>query len=195
MKLIKNLALAAIAGLLAFNTLAGSLEINGVKLEDTAEVQGTRLQLNGAGTRYKAGVFKVYVAGLYLGKKAATPDEVVNQPGPKRLGITMVRDIDASELGKLMTRGMEDNMGKSEMSKLIPGLMRMSQIFSDQKKLVAGDNFMIEWIPGAGSVITVKGRVQGAPFKEPEFFKALMSIWLGPVPADFNLKDALLGIK
>lgn len=194
MKLIKYLTLAAISGLFALNTLAATLEIHGVKLEDTAEVQGTRLQLNGAGTRYK-GPFKVYVAGLYLGKKAGTPAEVVNQPAAKRLSITMVRDIDAAELGKLLTRGMEDNMGKGEMSKLIPGLMRMSQIFSEQKKMVAGDNFLIEWIPGSGSVITVKGKVQGEPFKEPEFFKALMSIWLGPAPADWKLKDALLGSK
>ena len=194
MKFIKNIALATIAGLLTLNTLAATLDIHGVKLDDNTEVHGTSLQLNGAGTRYK-GPFKVYVAGLYLGKKAGAPDEVVNQPGPKRLSITMVRDIDAAELGKLLTRGMEDNMGKSEMSKLIPGLMRMSQIFSDQKKMAAGDNFTIDWVPGAGTVITVKGKVQGEPFKEPEFFKALMSIWLGPVPADWKLKDAMLGIK
>ena len=194
MKFIKNLALATIAGLLTLNTLAATLDIHGVKLDDNTEVHGTRLQLNGAGTRYK-GPFKVYVAGLYLGKKAGAPDEVVNQPGPKRLSITMLRGIDAAELGKLLTRGMEDNMGKGEMSKLIPGLMRMSQIFSDQKKMAAGDNFTIDWVPGAGTVITVKGKVQGDPFKEPEFFKALMSIWLGPVPADWKLKDAMLGIK
>jgi len=64
---------------------------------------------------------------------------------------------------------MEDNMGKGDMSKLIPGLMRMSQIFSEQKKMLAGDSLLIEWIPGTGSVITVKGKVQGEPFKEAEF--------------------------
>jgi len=194
MQLFKSMALAVLAGLFALNTLAASVEIQGVKLEDNADVQGSRLQLNGAGTRYK-GPFKVYVAGLYLGKKASTPDDVVNQAGPKRLSITMLRDIDAAELGKLLTRGMEDNMTKSEMPKLISGLMRMSQIFSDQKKMTAGDNFLIEWIPGSGSVITVKGKVQGEPFKEAEFFKALMSIWLGPVPADWKLKEALLSSK
>lgn len=194
MQLFKPMALAVLAGLFALNTLAASVEIQGVKLEDTADVQGSRLQLNGAGTRYK-GPFKVYVAGLYLGRPANTPDDVVNQAGPKRLSITMLRDIDAAELGKLLTRGMEDNMTKSEMPKLIPGLMRMSQIFSDQKKMTAGDNFLIEWIPGSGSVITVKGKVQGEPFKEAEFFKALMSIWLGPVPADWKLKEALLSSK
>jgi hypothetical protein len=88
---------------------------------------------------------------------------------------------------------MHDNMDKSDMSKLIPGLLRMGQLFSEQKKLVSGDNFTVDWIPGAGTVVTVKGVVQGEPFKEPEFFKAMMSIWLGPVPADFKLKEALLG--
>ncbi|MBT9508341.1 chalcone isomerase family protein [Rhodoferax sp.] len=194
MKYIKRLAFAVITGLLAFNTLAATLEINGVKVEDTATVNGVKLGLNGAGTRYK-GPFKGYVAGLYSSKKASSLEEVVNQPGPKRMTITLLREFDANELGKLLTRGMEDNMGKAAMSKLIPGLMRMSQIFSDQKKLAAGDNFMIEWIPGAGSVITVKGKAQGEPFKEPEFFMALMSIWLGPSPADWKLKDALLNIK
>ena len=79
------------------------------------------------------------------------------------------------------------------MSKLIPGLVRMGQVFADQKKLVVGDTFTTDWIPGTGTVITVKGKVQGDAFKEPEFFNALMRIWLGNNPADWKLKDALLG--
>lgn len=194
MKLRKKLALAALVGLFALGNAAATVDVHGVKFEDTTVVQGARLQLNGAGTRYKA-IFKVYAAGLYLGKHVATPEEVVSQPGPKRLSVTALRTIDSRELGKLLTRGMEDNMEKAAMSKLIPGLIRMGEMFAAQKPLVAGDQFMIDWVPGTGSVITVKGEVQGAPFKEPEFFKALMMIWLGPVPADHKLKDALLGIK
>jgi hypothetical protein len=41
----------------------------------------------------------------------------------------------------------------------------------------------------------LNGKVQGAPIKEPEFFGALMRIWLGKSPADDQLKDALLGIS
>jgi len=40
----------------------------------------------------------------------------------------------ASELGKAFTKGFEDNWPKAEMSRLIPGLIKMEQIFSDQKK-------------------------------------------------------------
>jgi len=71
----------------------------------------------------------------------------------------------------------------------------MGKIFFDHKKLVAGDNFTIDWVPGSGTVITVKDVVQGEPFQEPEFFKALMMIWLGSSPADYKLKEALLGGK
>lgn len=192
MTLGKFLITALFTSLLALQAQAATQDINGVKVDDSTSVAGTTLTLNGAGIRFKA-IFKVYVAALYLGKKVSTPEEVVSLAGPKRLSVTMVRDIDAAELGKLLTRGIEDNMGKSAMSSLIPGLLRMAQIFSEQKKMVVGDNFLIDWVPGKGTVITVKGVVQGDPFKEPEFFAALMSIWLGPVPADYKLKDALLG--
>jgi Chalcone isomerase-like len=194
MKFITFLASGMLAALVSASTLAAPVEFSGVKLEDNVDVRGNKLQLNGAGIRYK-GPFKVYVAGLYLGKKAGTLDEVVNQSGFKRMSVTMVRDIDAGELGKLLTRGVEDNMGKAEMSKLVPGLIRMSQLFSDHKKLVVGDNFMIDWVPGTGTVITVKGKVEADPFKEAEFFKALMSIWMGNSPADWKLKESLLAIK
>jgi hypothetical protein len=185
--------------LLGLTVLAGSVAVqaepvtlSGVKYEDVADVRGAKLQLNGAGVRYKA-VFKVYAAGLYLSKKAATTEEVLAMPGAKRVSVTMLREVDSSELGKLFSRGMEDNMDKSSFSRLVPGVMRMSQIFSDHKKLNAGETFLIDWVPGSGTVVTVKGVAQGEPFKEPEFFNALLRIWLGPVPADWKLKEALLG--
>jgi hypothetical protein len=71
--------------------------------------------------------------------------------------------------------------------------MRMSQIFTDYKNLKTGDTITIDWITGVGTVISIKGKTTGEPFKEPEFFNALMSIWLGKSPADWKLKEALLG--
>ena len=185
--------LTAVAGLiLSVSAFAAQVDVAGVKLDDSIDVNGTKLQLNGAGVRYKA-IFKVYVAALYVGKKVVTPEEFYAATGPKRLSITMLREIDSNELGKAFTKGFEENAPKGEMSKLVPGLIKMGQIFSDQKKLQSGDTFTNDWIPGTGTVITVKGKVQGEPFKEPEFFNALMRIWLGPNPADWKLKDALLG--
>lgn len=192
MSMLKKCAAVLAGVLLSLSAAAAQVEVAGVKLDDTVEVAGTKLQLNGAGIRYKA-IFKVYVAALYVGKKIATPEEFFAAAGPKRISITMLREIDSNELGKAFTKGFEENATKGELSKLIPGLLRMGQVFSDQKKLMAGDSFTSDWIPGLGTVVTVKGKVQGEAFKEPEFFNALMRIWLGPHPADFQLKDALLG--
>jgi hypothetical protein len=186
--------LALALGLGPLLASAATVDVAGVKLEERVTVAGKPLVLNGAGVRYKA-VFKVYTAGLYVEKKASTPDGLLDQTGPKRMTITMLRDIDSAELGKLFSRGMEDNMEKGAFSKLIPGVLRMSQVFTHHKVLKTDETFVLDWIPGTGTVLTIKGKVEGEPFKEPEFFEALMRIWLGPKPADWALKDALLGIK
>lgn len=168
------------------------VELAGVKYPQSLAVAGSKLQLNGVGIRYKI-IFKVYTAGLYLSGPAATPEAVLAVPGPKRLHVVMLREIDANELGKLFTRGMQDNAPKETFSKSIPGTLRMADIFSTRKKLVAGDSFSVDWNPGAGTTVLVNGETQGAPIREPEFFAALLSIWLGPHPADAQLKEALLG--
>lgn len=185
---------ALLALLLGACLHASALEVGGVHFPPQVDVNGSPLQLNGAGVRYKA-VFKVYAAGLYTPRKAGSLEEILKAPGPKRMSITMLREIDAAELGKLFSRGMEDNMDRAAFAQLIPGILRMSQIFTDHKKLQAGDNFTLDWIPGQGLTISVKGKPQGAPFKEAEFFAALLGIWLGKSPADWQLKNALLDIK
>ncbi len=194
MSLLNKFLVALGALLLGAGVMAQTAQTNvsGVKFDDVTDVRGAKVVLNGAGVRYKA-IFKVYAAGMYLAKKAGSTEEVLAMPGAKRMSITMLREIDSGELGKLFSRGMEDNMDRAAFSKLIPGVMRMSQIFSDYKKLNTGDTFAIDWVPGTGTIITVKGVAQGEPFKEPEFFNALLRIWLGPNPADWKLKDALLG--
>jgi len=171
---------------------ASTTEVGGIKFDNTAQVGNAKLQLNGAGVRYKA-IFKVYAAGLYLSSKAATPEAVLAAPGPRLMKIVMLREIDANELGKLFTKGMEQNAPREEFSKSIGGIMQMSDIFSSRKSLKPGEWFAVEWVPGTGTVILVNGQATGQPIKEPEFYSALMKIWLGKAPADAGLKEALLG--
>lgn len=177
-----------------YAAVAAPQEISGVAVEPLIWVAGTKLELNGAGIRYKA-FSKINVAEIHATKKFSSLDELIGLPGPKRVTLTMLREVPSDLLGKSLTRGIDDNYPKVEMSKLVPSLIRITDVFSANKQLAVGDRVLIEWIPGTGTVITVKGKVQGEPFKEPEFFRAMMSIWLGPVPVDFKLKDALLGQK
>lgn len=192
MYLVKPFLTAALALFVGAAAMAATIDIAGVKVEDSAAVAGTKLQLNGAGIRYK-GPFKVYVAELYTTKKVTSWEELIAAPGPKRLTLVMTREVDAGPFGKLLTRGMEDNNPKAAISKLVPGLIRMSEIFASHKVLFPGDVIHTDWIPGTGMVVTVKGKVQGEPFPELEFFKAMMGIWLGPNPAYWKLKENLLG--
>lgn len=181
-------------GCLASFAVHAQVTVAGIKYERNFDLRGAKLHLNGAGIRYY-GPFKVYAAGLYLGKQASTPEDAFAQPGAKRISVTMLREIEANELGKMFTRSVEDNLEKASVARLIPGLLRMSQIFSDNKRLQAGDSFTLDWVPGVGTIVSVRGVPQGEPFREPEFYLALMRIWLGPVPVDWKLKESLLGKK
>src|SRR4051794_28377759 len=58
MKIVKQCTMALLAGLLALGATAATVDVGGVKVEDSTDVRGSKLVLNGAGVRYKA-VFKV----------------------------------------------------------------------------------------------------------------------------------------
>jgi hypothetical protein len=169
-----------------------ALELAGVKYEAAAQVAGTPLVLNGAGIRYKA-IFKVYTAGLYLPNRSNSPEAIYAMPGAKRVHIGMLREIDANELGKLFTQGMEKNSSREVFAKSINGTIRLAELFGRKKKLVAGDSFTIDWLPGKGTVVSVNGVAETEAIKEPEFYASLLSLWLGKSPADDQLKEALLG--
>ena len=133
MNLIQRCALWAAAGLLACGSAFAQATVADVKYDATAIVQGQPLQLNGAGVRYKA-MFKVYSAALYVPQKSQSVAEVSSTDTPKRLRLVMLRDIDSSEMGNMFARGMEENTDRGNMVKLLPGIMRMSQIFTDHKR-------------------------------------------------------------
>lgn len=173
---------------------AATTEVAGVKVNGTAELSGTSLVLNGSGIRYK-GPFKVYVAALYLSRKASTPDAVYAATGPKRIALAMLRDMESGPLGRLFMRGMQDNTPPGDLLKVLPALPRMGEIFSEQSNLASGDLITVDWIPGTGTVIAINGKILGQPSKDPEFFQAMLAIWLGKSPADWMLKDALLGVN
>jgi hypothetical protein len=174
-------------------TTTASTEVGGINYPATQAVAGSTLVLNGAGVRYRF-VVRVYTAGLYLSTRASTPETVMSAPGPKRLHVVMLRDIDADQLGRLFTRGMQDNVPRAGFSKFIPGTLRMSEIFSARKRLKKGESFSVDYVPGVGTTVLVNGKPEAEPIVEPEFFNGLMSIWLGQRPADIALKDALLGV-
>ncbi|MEN9544355.1 MAG: hypothetical protein RLZZ598_1188, partial [Pseudomonadota bacterium] len=185
----RRLSLAAIAAALTLSTALSAYaqatftDVNGVRFDNEITSRGNKLLLNGAGIRSKF-VIKVYAAGLYVPVKVSTAEGVLDLKTPRSLKVVMLRDIDANELGKLLTDGMQKNATREEFGKAIPGTIRLGELFAEQKKLAKGDSFMIDWVPGTGTLIAINGKVAVDPVKEPEFFTALMKIWFGSSPAD-----------
>lgn len=187
--------LAALAGLLA---LAGPLgaqtpqarKVEGVEFATQQLVAGKTLQLNGAGVRKKFFV-KVYAAGLYTPQAVQQVAQVWDSPGPKRLAVVALREIDASSLGKAMAQTMADNLPKDKMPACIAGLVRTGEVFAEKKRLLAGEGFTLDEVPGQGTVISINGQV-AALIEGTAFFSCLMYNYFGDRPADTGLKQALL---
>ncbi|MGQ0708345.1 MAG: chalcone isomerase family protein [Rhodoferax sp.] len=154
---------------------------------------GQRLVRNGAGFRMK-GSAKVSQIQIFAVRRFSSLEELSRMDGPKRVLISLLSDAPSNFMGKGLTRGIEDNTPKSELSGLVPMLVRMGAIFNQHKTLNAGSKVLIDWVPGQGMQITINGAVQGEPFRDPALFHALTSIWLGPAPVDAQLKRDLLAL-
>ena len=181
-----------LTGLLAVASGLAGAATTSTKFEPTTQLQGTPLQLNGAGTRYKV-VFKVYDMALYTPKKVGSPDELLALSGPKRLSFVALREIPGTDLGVAFIKGLQANSTKEQMQKNAVSTTRLIDIFSGQAKLAQGDTFAMDFVPGSGTTFYIAGKAQGAPVGDADFFGMVLKIWVGTSPADFKLKDALLG--
>lgn len=188
------LGLAWAGALLPGSAWASNTEIAGVRYEPTIKVEGRSLVLNGSGLSYRA-LQKVYTVGLYLEKKATTADAVLAMTGPKQLRFVMLVPMRVDDLGKLIARGLELNSTRDEFMRLIPAAVEMGGIFSHMKRMVPGDVITIEWVPQRGTVFFVNGQPAGLPVAAPEFFTAVLRVWIGKQPTTPDLKDALLDYK
>ena len=158
----------------------------------TQTVQGTPLVLQGAGTRYRA-IFKVYDMALYLPHKVRTADEVLAAKGPVRLSFVALRDLPGTDLGRTFIKGLSANATPEQIRRHTPASNRLVEIFSGRSKLVEGDTFAMEYVPGQGTTFFIQGQPQGAPVGDAEYFGMILRIWLGQSPADPMLKEALVG--
>ena len=183
-------ALAMTAASLVFVAPAASAA---TAFAPTQTVQGTPLVLQGAGTRYRA-IFKVYDMALYLPHKVRTADEVLAAKSPVRLSFVALRDLPGTDLGLSFIKGLTANATPEQIRRHTTSSNRLVEIFSGRSKLVAGDTFAMEYVPGKGTTFFIQGEPQGAPVGDAEYFGMILRIWLGDAPADRQLKQALLGL-
>jgi len=171
---------------------AAAAEVAGVNVDDNTSLGGKELVLNGAGLRTRA-IFKVYVAGLYLVEKKANAADVIAAPGPKRVSMTMLRDLKSEDLVKALTEGMEKNNAPAEMAKLKPQVGELTQVMTSLGEAKKGDVIALDLLPDAGTRVSVNGEAKGKPIAGADFYRALLRVWLGDNPAEDSLKKAMLG--
>ena len=175
--------------LLAFAMPLQAAEVAGVKFEDKARVADTELALSGAGLRAKF-IFDIYAMALYVKDPMA---DRVTQPGAKRVAIHMLRNVDADTFTQALVDGMRPNHDEATMQALAPRIAELSAIMAQLKEAKKGMAITLDWLPAAGTQVTVDGKPAGAPIAGEDFYQALLRIWLGEHPVQGDLKKALLG--
>ena len=191
-KLLKLLLLAITSLLLGLPALSATLDVGGVKVDETLTIYNNTLLLNGAGL-VSNGKAPSYVVQIYAKQKFKTVDQLIATPGPKRLVLSAIKEVDTGPIVKMFNRSVDETAGKNDRAKLIPGLMGIGETFKSNPLLKPGEIMTLDWVPVSGLVIYVDGKLQGRPYRDAELFRAAMLVWLGDFPADPKVKNALLG--
>ena len=171
-----------------FSALA--LEVKGVKVDETAQVGGNALVLNGAGVRTKM-VFKVYVAALYLTQRQTDANTVISDTGNKRVSMHFLRELSSEKLLHGMNEGFEDNNSAAEMTAIDAQMKAFRQMMTSAKVVKEGDVIVLD-LTSAGTQVSLNGKVLGV-IEGAVFNQALLRVWLGRNPVDASLKKAMLG--
>jgi hypothetical protein len=162
-------------------------EVAGVSMPKVASVAGVKLQLNGMGALKKAIFFKAYVVGLYLEKPTSDAQIAIATEEPKRIVISMLRDVSREMFVEAVEMGVMRNAG-TQMPRLRTRLDRLEQALPALKK---GEVLDMTYLPGVGTL--VRGGDQTMTIPGKDFSDALFSAWLGPKPISPTLKHELLG--
>ena len=160
----------------AFTQSAGAAEISGVKFAETMKVSGV----------------KVYAAGLYLPKKESTVADVLKADGPRRMQLVMMRDISSDDFGDAFMTGLNNNVDKTEKSKIVSQISKFGEMFALLEGLKKGDVLNLDWIPGVGTQSQLNGKNIGEAVPDLVFYNSVLKIWLGDKPVDSSLKPKLL---
>jgi hypothetical protein len=163
-------------------------DVAGVQFPDTIAAGGKELRLNGAGVRTKFFV-KVYAGGLYLAEPSHDADAIVAADAPKRVRMVFLRDVDRKKILETYREGFHNNSAGPALDGLLAKLDRLAPGIVDMKK---GAEMVVTYVPGEGTTVAAAG---GTPVtvEGKDFAEAMFRNWLGPRPADADLKKGLLG--
>ncbi len=175
--------------LLAWAISVSAMEVAGVNVADRTRVGASELVLNGAGIRTRV-LFEDYAGAPYSAGKRSAAAEVLAQKGAKRVALTLLREMSRQQLSEALEAGIQANHSAAEFEAIKPRIAELLSLFTDGKK---GDVILLDFLPEAGTVVSLNGAARGKPIQGEDFYRALMRIWLGDRPVDGDLKQGMLG--
>ncbi len=179
--------------LLILSTSAPAAELEGVTLEDRVRVDGQEIQLNGIALRTRYGIFKVYVAGLYLPQKTSSGPAAIDALGAKRMILVMQRDVSAEQFIESFDVALRNNNDEARMAEVQEqkeDLFARIRAIGEAKK---GATIVLDYAPASGTTLAIDGDVKGKPMPGEAFYRAILRSWVGENPAQEDMKKALLG--
>lgn len=173
---------------------AHAVVVSGVTLADTTTVGSEVLRVNGAGMRAVA-MFRAYVVALYLPQAASDTGHVLSMEGAKRLHLITLRDLHGTDLGHSMRQSMVANLSEPEQALLGKRLDLLEAAMNALGELPKGAVIELDFQPGVGSSVQVNDKRVLDQVPGADFYRAILTIWLGEHPVGEHLKQALLGAE
>jgi len=186
-------ALMLAAVLFAVPAPAQPVVVDGVAVADHAAVAGRGLVLNGAGLRTILG-FHIYVAALYLPERVHSAAEVLGHDLPRRMQITLLRDVTTEQNLDVLKGGLIANNSAAEIAAVDAEVRQFFALLGQVHALPAGTAIQFDYQPGQGTRLRVGERELGL-IAGSRFNLAVLRIWLGEDPIQLSLKKALLGLE
>lgn len=167
---------------------AGAATVAGVNIPDTADVNGQKLVLNGAGLRKKF-VVKVYTGALYLPAKSSNAAAILNADQPRQMVMHFVYDVDKGKIADAWTEGLAANTPNAS-AEVKNNFKLLSSWMDDMKE---GQQIVMTYVPATGTTVSVNGKVKGT-LAGKATADAILATWIGPKPGPGgDFKKAVLG--
>ena len=189
-----SLVLRRLALSLAVCASAASAQVvvEGARYDGTIVLGGQSLVLNGVGVR-KRFVFDIYVGGLYVSKRAARTEELVSQPGAKRVALRFLRDVEGELFVNSLHVGLKANHTEAELARWQKQVDTLTTTIKTITLARRGDTVYFDFTPQDGTRVSVNGVTRGPLIPGDDFYAAVLRVWLGETPADAGLKKGMLG--
>lgn len=185
-----SLCLAATLAL-ASAGISTAAEIQGVHFEDSVDIDGLRLNLNGAGLR-EIYIVKTWVAALYTARPVHSAATLITGTGPRRIAITLLADVSIDRVARSMLDALRRNHDPILLAAIEPSIREFVAVLRSIGATQKGDTLTLDMMRGMTRV-SFNGMAVGEPVSGALFRDALLRAFVGKQPIDEALGRSLLG--